>query len=217
MNDLESPVARPPLSRPPLARDRRLGAPRRIALLALISALGVGVAIACRPQSPSESGRSISGPRPVVSTAFAPSSTSSTSSTPRSARARTFTADVGDTAGCQALVADEPQLLCPMSGGVVTYAQVADVHTGYDRVARAAAVTRRGDHDGCATGLPDERAWARPESPEVVAGRYVCRVDRAAAEIWWTVDDVDLLGHAVRRDGDLAALFSWWRAHDEHP
>jgi hypothetical protein len=35
--------------------------------------------------------------------------------------------------------------------------------------------------------------------------------------MWWTVDDARVLAYATRSDGDLAALFSWWRAHAEHP
>lgn len=64
----------------------------------------------------------------------------------------------------------------------------------------------------CARGLPDERAWSRPETPRVVAGRYRCRIEGDAAAIWWT-DEHGVLAHAVARDRDLARLFVWWRAH----
>jgi len=137
-----------------------------------------------------------------------------TTSTAREARA-TFAAVVGDTAGCQTLAAPEPQLLCPIPEGVVTFTQVANPMAGYSSVAGTGdAVAARGDA-ACAAGKPDERAWARPEAPAVVAGRYFCRVDGERAEMWWTVDDVGLLGHAHRHDDDLVALFSWWRGRSE--
>ena len=110
-----------------------------------------------------------------------------------------------------------PQLLCPIPSGT------RHVHAGHrPRVAyRAAAgaddgVAERGDA-ACARGHDDERAWSRPDTPTQVAGRYRCRVATARAEMWWTVDDAGVLAHATRADGDLAALFSWWRAHAEHP
>jgi hypothetical protein len=137
-----------------------------------------------------------------------------TTSTAREVRA-TFAAVVGDSAGCQTLSGVEPQLLCPIPDGVVTYTQVANPMKGYASVAGTGdAVAARGDA-ACATGRTDERAWARPGAPAIVAGRYFCRVDGARAEMWWTVDDAGLLGHAHRRDDDLVALFSWWRARSE--
>ncbi len=58
----------------------------------------------------------------------------------------------------------------------------------------------------------DERAWSRPETPLVVAGRYRCRIEGGAAAIWWT-DEHGVVAHAVAGDHDLARLFVWWRAH----
>ena len=138
-------------------------------------------------------------------------------STTTVAAVRPFTATVGDTTGCQTLAAAAPQLLCPIPNGTVTYMQVTDLASRY----RAAAgpddrVAERGDA-ACARGHDDERAWSRPDTPAQVAGRYRCRVAPTRAEMWWTVDDAGVLAHATRADGDLAALFSWWRAHAEHP
>ena len=104
---------------------------------------------------------------------------------------------------------------------MVEYTQVVNPTTAYRQVAGADdAVAARGDA-ACATGRPEERAWSRPVAPATTAGRYFCRVADGRAEIWWTVDDAGLLGHAFRRDDDLAALFSWWRARaegaPEHP
>ena len=67
----------------------------------------------------------------------------------------------------------------------------------------------------CARGRDDERSWSRPDAPDRVAGRYRCQVAATRAEMWWTVDDAGVLAHATRTDGDLAALFSWWRARSE--
>jgi hypothetical protein len=127
-----------------------------------------------------------------------------------------FGVEVGDATGCQTLAGTEPQLLCPMPGGVVEYLQVADPGAAYRRVAgRDDEIAARGEA-ACASGHPEARAWARPEAPDTVAGRYLCRVFEDRAELWWTVDDAKLLGHASRRDADLASLFDWWRARSEH-
>lgn len=68
----------------------------------------------------------------------------------------------------------------------------------------------------CAAGEPEERAWAASTDPDSRSGRYACHAgDRArggSAEIWWTADASLVIGHAVGGDGDLAALFEWWRA-----
>jgi hypothetical protein len=63
----------------------------------------------------------------------------------------------------------------------------------------------------CAHGRPDERAWSRPATPTVVAGRYRCVVEHGRAALWWTNDRGEL-AHAVGPNNDLAALFAWWRA-----
>jgi hypothetical protein len=63
----------------------------------------------------------------------------------------------------------------------------------------------------CARGRPDERAWARPATPTVVAGRYRCVIEHGRAALWWTNDGGEL-AHAVAPNNDLAALFAWWRA-----
>jgi len=65
----------------------------------------------------------------------------------------------------------------------------------------------------CERGERDERAWSRPTSPDVVAGRYSCGfTGDGRAEMWWTDERAGRLAHAVRDDGDLAALFAWWRS-----
>jgi hypothetical protein len=63
----------------------------------------------------------------------------------------------------------------------------------------------------CARGQPDERAWSRPATPSVVAGRYRCVIEQGRAALWWTNDRGEL-AHAVAPNRDLAALFAWWRA-----
>ena len=139
-----------------------------------------------------------------------------TTTTARCGAGATFAAVVGDTAGCQTLAGVEPQLLCPIPDGVV------DVYPGGEpdegvlggrrdrRRSRGARATRR-----ARPGSPTSARGHARERPRSSAGRYFCRVEGARAEIWWTVDDVGLLGHAHRRDDDLVALFSWWRARSE--
>ena len=74
-----------------------------------------------------------------------------------------------------------------------------------------ATIAARAGPPACARGQPDERAWSRPETPDAISGRYRCRLEAGRAAIWWT-DEHGLLAHAVASDGDLAALFAWWRA-----
>jgi hypothetical protein len=93
-----------------------------------------------------------------------------------------------------------------------------DVHTyppgtagaAYRRATGVAAVRRVGPPT-CERGTPDERAWSLPTEPGVAVGRYRCAIVRGRAVMWWTRGD--RLAHAVAADADLAALFSWWRAH----
>jgi hypothetical protein len=98
-------------------------------------------------------------------------------------------------------------------GGTVVLSHPGDLERAY----RAAV----GPDDGvgargaptCERGQPDERAWSAPGAPGVVVGRYACRhTATGAAEMWWTDGDAGLLAHATREDGDLAALFAWWRS-----
>jgi hypothetical protein len=206
--DLPNPVRAPhsatrmpPRPAPPPARR---AVPKRPVLLAgLLGVLLVGCVLAVR----SSGGGEVSPARPA---AAGPAAANEPASGPAG-----FGVEVGDTTGCQTLAGSEPQLLCPMEGGVVEYLQVTDPAAAYRRVAGPeVAIAARGEA-ACASGRPEARAWARPEAPEVVAGRYVCRVFEDRAELWWTVDDANLLGHASRNDADLASLFGWWRTRSE--
>jgi hypothetical protein len=80
----------------------------------------------------------------------------------------------------------------------------------YRRATGVAALPHVGP-PACERGAPDERAWSLPTEPGVAIGRYRCAFVRGRAVMWWTRGD--RLAHAVAADGDLAALFSWWRAH----
>jgi hypothetical protein len=195
------------LPRPPADRPSRLPRGRRLALGALLLLLAGATAVLAARGSPGPTEAAASPPRAPSPTAAAPST---------AATVHAFDRVVGDSSGCQTLAAIEPQLLCALPGGVVTYMQVTDVQGAYSR--HVVDVPRDPAAAGaCATGLPEEGAWSRPASPDLTAGRFACRVDATEAEMWWTVDDAGVLAHAVRRDGDLATLFAWWRAHDEHP
>jgi hypothetical protein len=182
--------------------------PRRPLLLgALVLALGVACVVVWR-------GADGAAPAPRRPRAAGPTTTANGST--REAVA-VFDVPVGDRTGCQTLGGPEPQLLCPLPDGVVEYLQVSSPLAAY---ARAIGPTRphgetTATESACARGEPEERPWATPTEPEVVAGRYLCRVEGGRADLWWTVDDARLLGHAFRRDGDVSALFTWWRGRRE--
>lgn len=38
-------------------------------------------------------------------------------------------------------------------------------------------------------------------------------MDRANATLIWTYDDDFILANAIRSDGDMRALYAWWRDH----
>jgi hypothetical protein len=80
----------------------------------------------------------------------------------------------------------------------------------YTRAAGAVARPASGS-PACARGVPDERSWSEVSSPTVAIGRYRCRLEQGRAAMWWTRGD--RLAHALGPNGDLAALFAWWRAH----
>ncbi len=83
------------------------------------------------------------------------------------------------------------------------------VGAAYRRAAGAEVAARTGA-PACASGNPDERAWSVASAPVNAVGRYRCRFEKGHAAMWWT--NGGLLTHAVAPDGDLAALFTWWRA-----
>jgi hypothetical protein len=77
------------------------------------------------------------------------------------------------------------------------------------RVGRGVAVGGADSRPRCATGMPENRAWRRPDARNA-AGRYVCRHDAAGAQLAWSDTTRDLLVQATRANGDLATLFAWW-------
>ena len=101
----------------------------------------------------------------------------------------------------------EPQLLCPMPDGVVEYTQVVNPTTAYRQVAGAEdAVAARGDA-ACATGRPDgARVGAarsrRRRPPVATSAGSKAGAPRSGGRSTMR----RLLGHAFRRDDDLAAL-----------
>jgi hypothetical protein len=84
------------------------------------------------------------------------------------------------------------------------------VAAAYRRATGVVPAARSGP-PACAHGVPDERAWSRPDAPLRAVGRYRCRLEGGRAEMWWTRGS--RLVHALAADGDLGRLFSWWRAH----
>jgi hypothetical protein len=205
------PAPEPALpARPAPPRVRRRWPKRPVLLAAFLVLLIAGCALAIGRGGGTPPARDAA---PVASTA--------PSTDARAATSEAFAFDIGDTTGCQTRSGVTPQLLCPLPDGTVEYLQVEDPEAAYRRIAGPDDATPSRGEAACARGHADERAWARPQAPAEVAGRYLCRLFEGRAEIWWTVDDSGLLGHAFRRDSDLAGLFTWWRArgegHAEHP
>ena len=123
----------------------------------------------------------------------------------------TFTRSASRTAA--APIAPAPTTAKVMASGVhvdVWHLPLPEALARY-RTESGATIAARAGAPACARGQADERAWSRPESPQVVSGRYRCRVESGHAAMWW-IDEHGLLAHAVAPNGDLTALFAWWRA-----
>jgi hypothetical protein len=108
---------------------------------------------------------------------------------------------------------------CSVAGVDVEYRRVTPsaVDARY-RAAIGTAPATRGTKAGtpaCARGAEEERAWARPGTPNRASGRYACRVEGGRAAMWWTVAEVGLLAHATASNADLGTLFAWWASHSE--
>ena len=192
------PFRRPRFGRPSFGRGRA----RPLAAFALLAGLtGAWVLAGHRAQT------SAAGDAPA---ALAPPSFVSSPSNLASNAATTTT--VPHTRDCLGLSVARREVRCVIDGidlDVRLYAP-GNVAAAYRRVAGADAAARSGS-PACARGVPDERAWSSAALPRAGLGRYRCLFEGERAAMWWT--NGDRLVHAVARGGDLAALFSWWRAH----
>lgn len=66
----------------------------------------------------------------------------------------------------------------------------------------------------CTRPAPGRDARRVTESPSGSAGVVLCYLtDAGTAAIAWSLDDdtEPVLGRATAEDGDLAALYAWWR------
>jgi hypothetical protein len=180
-----------------------------MAAAALLAALSAGWLVAGHR---SHASAEIGAPMPpVASTASSPPSAADTTKTTTTTTTTTSTT-VPRTRDCRGLSTERRELRCTVDGldlDVRLYS-LATVTPAYRRAAAADGAARSG-RPACARGVPDERAWSLPSLPEAAVGRYRCRFEHGHAAMWWTHGD--RLVHAVAPDGDLAGLFSWWRAH----
>jgi class 3 adenylate cyclase len=56
----------------------------------------------------------------------------------------------------------------------------------------------------------DEQSAFHTWSAGPTSGRLLCHATTSVATLYWTYDGTDVLGKAVRDDGDMAALMAWW-------
>src|SRR5437868_5919520 len=178
------------------------GRGRPLAAFALLAGLtGAWVVAGHRAPTPAAG----DAPAALASPSFvsSPSNVASTATT---------TTTVPRTRDCLGLSVARREVRCVIDGidlDARLYAP-GTVAAAYRRAAGADAVARSGS-PACARGVPDERAWSSAALPRAGLGRYRCMFEHERAAMWWT--NGDRLVHAVARDADLAALFSWWRAH----
>jgi hypothetical protein len=143
------------------------------------------------------------------------SSSSSSSTTEPVADTTALRARFADAGKCADVPGPVPTLRCVIDRVDVEARLLEPKHAQavYEQESAAITAPRQGP-PACARGQADERAWSRPVAPAVAVGRYHCRIEAGRAAIWWT-DEHGLVAHAVAVDGDLAALFEWWRAHHD--
>jgi hypothetical protein len=191
--------------RPPFRRPAAGGRARPLAAAALLAALAAGwLVVGHRTHASAEVGAPLAPLAPVV--------TSPRSSPAESAATLTTTTTVPRTPDCRGLSPARREVACTVDGVEldIRLYSLATIDAAYRRAAPADRTARSGS-PACARGVPDERAWSLPKSPAAAAGRYRCRFEHERAAMWWTHGD--RLVHGVGPDGDLAGLFSWWRAH----
>jgi hypothetical protein len=194
-------------------RDRRRGEGRdrtqlrRLAAVALLTVLG-GALVLTRCVSPSPS---------TAAPARGASAGESPVTTVRPADTTALRRIVPDPDHCSDVPGAVAELRCWIDNVSVQYRLLgaAAAASVYRSTAGAAAAAERSGPPACAHGTAEERAWSQPSAPTRTVGQYRCVLVSGRAEMWWTNQGGGVLGHAVALDGDLAALFAWWRARPE--
>jgi hypothetical protein len=194
-------------------RDRRRGEGynptqlRRLAAVALLTVLG-GALVLTRCASPSPS---------TAAPARGVSAGALTVTTVRPADTTALRRIVPDADHCSDVPGAVAELRCWIDNVSVQYRLLGAVAAAsmYRSKAGVAAPAEYSGPAACAHGAAEERAWSRPTAPTQTVGRYRCVLVSGRAEMWWTNQADGVLGHAVALDGDLGALFAWWRARPE--
>lgn len=195
------------LTRPARAGGNPRGRARPIAAAALLAALTAGWLVVGH-----RSHASAAADAALSSTPASPPTIPPTTSVPETSPTTSPPTKVPRTTDCQGLSQSRPEVRCILAGVDLDVRRFAPatVAAAYVRAAGAEAEPRSGP-PACASGRADERSWSVSTAPDAAVGRYRCRLESGRAAMWWTQDG--RLFHATARDGDLAALFAWWRAH----
>jgi hypothetical protein len=195
--EAEPPTDRPAPARAARARPSDRTRVKRVAAGLLVAGLAVAWLVVGRQRSPEG--------RPAEAAAPGRAAVA-----PPVADTGALRALLADAKRCADVVGPEPKVQCEI-GDVHMDAQLLGIARAHDvyLVASGARVAARRGPPACARGRPDERAWSRPDAPEVAVGRYRCRIEDGRAAIWWT-DEHGVVAHAVGVDRDLSSLFRWW-------
>ncbi|MCU1468219.1 MAG: hypothetical protein JWM72_4147 [Actinomycetia bacterium] len=212
--------ARPAFARPSFTRraeereaDPRRGRARPVAAATLLAGLaGAWLLVGHRSHASAEADPTAA---PRVPASVVIGTAPETGSSAPAATARTgspSTTRAPRTPACHGLSAARPALRCVIDGVELDLRLYAPGTAAEAYTRAAGAVARPGAGSPvCARGGPDERSWSDASAPAVAIGRYRCRLEQGRAAMWWTRGD--RLAHALGPNGDLAALFTWWRAH----
>lgn len=183
------------------------GRARPIAAAALLAALTAGWLVVGH-----RSHASAAADAAPTSTVPTRPTTPPTSSVPKTTPPTRSPTTIPRTADCHGLAVARPEVRCVVAGVDLDVRRFAPatVAAADVRATGAEAKPRTGP-PACAAGHADERSWSISSAPDAAVGRYRCRFESGRAAMWWTQDG--RLFHATTHDGDLAALFAWWRAH----
>ncbi len=92
------------------------------------------------------------------------------------------------------------------------YADVPTMDADFDIYASTSGAVASQQIDDCASGDPVRVVYSRETSD--LGGQVACFVEQGVAYLVWTDDAAVALGYVSNGDGDVAALYEWWKAND---
>jgi serine/threonine kinase PknH len=93
------------------------------------------------------------------------------------------------------------------------YADVPSLDADFEIYASTSGTVASTQIDDCASGDPVRIVYNRGEVSDL-GGQVACFVENGVAYLVWTDDAAVALGYLSNADGDVAALYEWWKTND---